>query len=180
MKKKANAGGSEALLTGVKVVAAPRKDTKFRQFKYNFHGRELTLQGYEHHALEYLTRELKIKPADIICECENDFEKTLNIRYKHDGKWRHYLPDAYIRSKRTVIEVKSVHTLGLESQKKRGWTMTCAKARATKEKGYGIILLLMQDDGSRIPMPQGWYTMKKADVIKALEPYLKSKSILEM
>ncbi len=161
------------LLVGAKPVRAAAKDTKYRTYPYVFHGRNLTLQGYEKYALEYLVKEMKIKPADIICECENDFSKTLNIRYKYGGEMHTYIPDAYIVSKRTVIEVKSVHTLGLESNKKRGWSMNRAKAKATKAKGYSIILLLMQDDGSRIPMPKGWYDMKKDEVIEALKPYLR-------
>jgi len=150
------------------IVRAAPKDTKFRQYRYNFHGRALTLQGYEKQALEYLTKTLKIDPKDIVCECENDFKATLNIRYKYRGEWRHYIPDMYIVSRRTVIEVKSIHTLGLLGNKKRGWSMTCAKAKATREKGYGIILLLMQDDGTRIQMPKGWYDMSKADVVDQL------------
>lgn len=164
-----------APILAVKAVKAPSKDTKFRTYRYNFHGRELTLQGYEKYALEYLVSEMGVKPKDIICECENDFTKTLNIRYKYGGEMRTYIPDAYVVSKRTIIEVKSVHTLGLESKKKRGWSMTCAKAKATRAKGYNIILLLMQDDGSRIPMPKGWYNMKKDEVVEALRPYLRAK-----
>lgn len=165
-----------ALFAGSKLTRARAKDTKFRQYTYKFHGRTLTLQGYERHALEYLVNHLKVDPKDIVCECENDFKKTLNIRYKYRGEFHYYIPDAFIISKRTVIEVKSIHTLGLQSNKKRGWSMTCAKARATKEKGYNIILLLMQDDGSRIPMPRGWYSMKKQDVVKALSPYLNQRA----
>lgn len=163
------------ILAGIKPVKVPHKDTKFRTYQYQFHGRNLTLQGYEKHALEHLVEVMGIKPKDIICECENDFTKTLNIRYKYGGEMRTYIPDAFVVSKRTVIEVKSVHTLGLESKKKRGWSMTCAKARATREKGYNIILLLMQNDGTRIPMPKGWYDMKKDEVIAALKPWLRAK-----
>lgn len=145
-----------------------RRDTKFRTYKHVFFGRELTLQGYEKQALNYLVHELKIAPSDILCECETDFKAVLNLRYKYAGEWRHYIPDIYIKSKRTVVEVKSVHTLGLLHKKKRGWSMTCAKARAVKEHGYSIILLLLDDSGRRIKMPKGWYDMKKEQVVKAL------------
>lgn len=150
----------------------PTKDTKFRTYKHEFYGRTLTLQGYEKFALAFLVDRMGIDPKDIVCECENDFGTTLGIRYKYGGKWRTYHPDAYVKSKRTVIEVKSIHTLGLLSNKKRGWSMTCAKARATKAKGYNIILMLMQDDGSRIQMPKGWYDMKKSEVVEALSATL--------
>ena len=153
-----------------------KKDTKFRQYSYNFFGRTLTLQGYEKFALEYMVSVLRIEPKDIITEGENDFQKTLNIRYKHGGVMRHYIPDFFVVSKRVVVEVKSIHTLGLLGNKKRGWTMTCAKARATREKGYNIILLLMRDDGTRIPMPKGWYSMKKQEVVDALGDELRARS----
>ncbi len=156
-----------------------KKDTKFKQHKHIFYGRELTLQGYEAMALRHLVEVMGVKPKDIVTECENDFAKTLGIRYKYNGEWRTYLPDAYVISKRTIIECKSVHTLGLLGNKKRGWSMTCAKARAAREKGYDVILLLMRDDGSRIKMPKGWYDMKKAQVVEALsaELFNTSKSV---
>lgn len=170
---------SATLFSDVKM-RRPKKDTKFRTYRHTFYGRELTLQGYERMALDYLVDVMKVDPADIVCECENDFGKTLNIRYKYGGEWRTYHPDAYIKSKRTVIEVKSAHTLGLLGNKKRGWSMTCAKAKAVKEKGMNIILLLMQDDGTRIPMPKGWYNMKKADVVKALAHHLPKQATLDL
>jgi len=165
------------LLDGTAAYKA-KKDTKFKQRKHIFYGRELTLQGYEALALKHLVEVMGVKPKDIVTECENDFTKTLGIRYKYNGEWRTYIPDAYVISKRTIIECKSIHTLGLRSNKKRGWSMTCAKARATREKGYDIILLLMRDDGTRIKMPKGWYNMKKAQVLEALADELdNSKSV---
>ena len=156
-----------------KSGASARKiDTKFKQKRHNFYGRQLVLQGYERHALEHLVKVMGVKPEDIVVECENDFAKTLNIRYKYRGEMHVYVPDAYVKSQRTVIECKSLHTLGIKSKIARGWAMNCAKAKAAKAKGYSIILLLMQDDGSRIPMPRGWYDMTKAEVIEALRPYL--------
>lgn len=168
-----------ALFNTSSVASSPRKmDTKFRTYQHEFYGRVLTLQGYEKFALAYLVDKMGISPKDIVCECENDFGTTLGIRYKYAGKWRTYHPDAYVKSKRTVIEVKSIHTLGLRSNKKRGWSMTCAKARATRERGYNMILMLMQNDGSRIPMPKGWYDMKKADVVKAIAQHIPKQSLL--
>ncbi len=158
------------LFASVTMPKHRRKDTKFRTYNHVFYGRELKLQGYEAHALTYLVDTLGVNPSDIVCECENDFAATLNIRYKYAGKQRTYIPDAYIKSKRVVIEVKSVHTLGLLSNKKRGWSMNCAKAKAVKARGLNIILLLMQDDGSRIPLPKGWYNMKKAEVLSHIDP----------
>lgn len=170
--KKAKRAPVAAALLDVKTVGTRVKDTKYKQHRYNFYGRNLTLQGYERHALEHLVKVMGVKPEDIVVECENDFAKTLNIRYKYRGEMHTYVPDAYVKSQRTVIECKSLHTLGIQSKITRGWAMNCAKAKAAKAKGYSIILLLMQDDGSRIPMPKGWYDMTKAQVIEALRPHL--------
>lgn len=150
------------------------RDTKYKTHRFNFHGRQLTLQGYERMALLYLTEKMGISPDDIVCECENDFGKTLNIRYKYKGEMRTYLPDMYVKSKRTVVEVKSPYTLGLLGNTRRGWSMTCAKAVAVKAKGYNIILMLMLDNGTRVQMPKGWYEMKKKDVVALLAPHIGS------
>lgn len=150
----------------------PKKNTKFRQYKHMFHGRELTLQGYEKQALSYLVDKCGIEPDDIRCECE--FGDSLQIRYKYRGRVRTYLPDIYVVSKKTVVEVKSVHTLGLLHNKKRGFSMTQAKAQACHERGFKFVLLLLDQKGNRIKLPKNWPLMTKTEVVAILDEIVRS------
>lgn len=143
-------------------VKKRKKFDKYKEYTYHFHGRDLVVQGYERQALEYLV-ESGVSPGDLRCECE--FGSLLNIRYLYGGKMRTYFPDIFdIRSK-TVYEVKSRSTMGLLNNKKRGWSMNKAKAKACLRKGYKFEVLLMTSEGLRIPLPEGWYDMKKEECV---------------
>lgn len=152
------------------VTRKPKKKrqfSKYTQYKTNLGGRDIKVQGYEPQALKYLTEKLGISPDDI--RCEEEFGDALNIRYKYGGKMRTYYPDIYVVSKRLIVEVKSSHTLGLYHKKKRGWSMTCAKAIACRKKGYKFMLLLMDQRGNRIRLPKNWPYMKKEECLALVE-----------
>lgn len=138
----------------------------FKQYQYDFYGRRLTVQGYERQALEYLVAN-GFDPKALRSECE--FGDGLRIRYSYGGKVRKYFPDIYCTETKTVFEVKSRATLGLLNNKKRGWSMTCAKALECHRRGYKFCLLLLTDSGRRTKLPKNWAKMKKADVISAME-----------
>lgn len=135
-----------------------KKQRKFKQYRYVLDDRELWVQGYEPQALNYLQKHFKAE--DILTEYE---KKVPVIRYKYGKKHRDYIPDIYIRNHNIIVEVKSTHTLGLFHNKKRGWSMTCAKALACKERGYKFVLLLMEANGNRLKMPKNWPVMKKKE-----------------
>lgn len=139
------------------------KRGKYKQYPYSFGGRELLLQGYERQGLEYLLS-VGFTPKEIRCECEHDF----SIRYKYRKKHRNYFPDMYIPKIRLIVEVKSEHTLGLKGRRRRGWSMTCAKAIACHEKGFKFMLLLLNRNGERIKMPKMWAYMKKEECLRQL------------
>lgn len=151
-----------------KRARKPRKTRykKYKQYKHTVGGREVIVQGYEPQALDYLTGELGIAPSDI--RCETEFGDSLDIRYKYRGKIRTYYPDIFVISHRLVVEVKSTHTLGLHSNKRRGWSMTCAKAIACHKKGYRFMLLLMDRHGNRLRMPKNWPYMKKEELLAVM------------
>jgi hypothetical protein len=135
---------------------------KYRQYEFEFHGRNLLVQGYERQALRYLVDQ-GFDPDDILTE--NEFGDTLNLRYQYRKRWRTYFPDIYIRNENIIVEVKSKHTLGLMGRKKRGWSMTCQKAIACHKRGFRFCLLLLNRKGDRIRLPKNWPYMKKQEVI---------------
>lgn len=142
-----------------------KKFKKYAQYRYDFFGRRLLLQGYEKHALEYLVAQ-GFDPADILTECE--FGDTLRIRYKYTGRWRTYMPDIFIRKHNIIVEVKSKSTMGLLNRKRRGWSMNQAKALACHERGFRFCVLLMTDSGRRIRLPKNWPRMKKDECLRIM------------
>lgn len=147
----------------------PKKRKAFKKFKtyeYEFYGRKLTVQGYERQALRFLV-DKGFDPKDILTESE--FGDQLKIRYKYGKKVRSYFPDIFIRKENIIVEVKSMSTLGLLNNKKRGFSMTKAKAIACNKRGFRFCLLLLTEDGTRIPLPKNWPFMKKQDIIDFVE-----------
>lgn len=134
---------------------------KYKTYSYDFHGRKLDVQGYERQALEYL--EQHFPHEDILTECE--FGDMLKLRYKYSKRTRTYYPDIFIRNVNLVVEVKSMSTLGLLNNKKRGFSMTCQKAIACHKRGFKFCLLLLTSSGKRLYLPKRWMYMKKQDVI---------------
>lgn len=137
---------------------------KYKQHVVMLGNRRLVLQGYEPKALKYLLAN-GFAPEDLLFECEN----VPKIEYTYGGRKRVYLPDMYVPKRRLVIEVKSEHTLGLLSNTKRGFSMSCAKAIACHKKGFKYVCLLMARDGTRLRLPKNWAKMNKADLIKKID-----------
>jgi hypothetical protein len=143
-------------------VFKKRKNTyhKYKQHKYVLGERTLMLQGYEPQALDYLLSQ-GFLAEDIRCEVEGTVP---NIRYKYNKRMRTYIPDMYVLRRNLIIEVKSLATLGLLNNKRRGWSMTCAKALACHKAGYKFALLLMTAKGQRIHLPKNWAKKSKTSV----------------
>ena len=140
-----------------------RRKDKYKKRVVMLGTRRLELQGYEPQALMYLIN-TGFAAADIRCECES----VPIIRYKYGKRFRDYFPDMYVPTKRLIIEVKSEFTLGLLSNTKRGFSMTCAKAIAAHKAGFKFALLLMKSDGTRLKMPKNWAYMKKAQLVQEI------------
>jgi len=135
------------------------KKDKYKKRVVMLGTRRLELQGYEPQALTYLMNS-GFKAEEIRCECET----VPIVRYKYGNRFRDYYPDMYIAHRRLIVEVKSEHTLGLLSNTKRGFSMTCAKAIAAHKMGFKFVLLLMKSDGTRLKMPKNWAYMKKTQL----------------
>lgn len=154
------------LFGNVTVKKRGRKYKKYRQYEYKFHGRTLTLQGYEAQALEYLVEVGGIDPN--LIKVESEFGNQLNIRYKYGGRMRTYFPDIFVVGRNLIVEVKSKSTMGLLNKKKRGWSMNQAKAIACHKRGFKFCVLLMTDAGKRIPLPKNWPYMKKDECLRIM------------
>lgn len=138
---------------------------KYKQYHYQFFGRQLLVQGYERQGLDYLVA-AGFNPADILTEGE--FGDGLRLRYKYRKRIRTYMPDMFIRTENIIVEVKSVVTMGLKGRKKRGWSMNQAKAIACHKRGYRFCILLMTGSGKRIPLPKNWAYMKKDECLRIM------------
>jgi hypothetical protein len=150
------------------VVRRTRKKAvfkKYKQYHYQFYGRQLLVQGYERQGLDYLVA-AGFKPDDILTETE--FGDGLRIRYTYRKRVRTYMPDIFIRNENIIVEVKSVVTMGLKGRKKRGWSMNQAKAIACHKRGFKFCVLLMTGSGKRIPLPKNWAYMKKDECLRQM------------
>jgi hypothetical protein len=144
-------------------VYKKRKKTtyhKYKQHKYVLGDRTLMVQGYEPQALDYMLTQ-GFTAEEIRCEVEGTVP---NIWYRYNKRTRLYIPDMFVLRRNLIIEVKSMSTLGLLNNKRRGWSMTCAKALACHKAGYKFALLLMTAKGQRIKLPKNWVRWSKADV----------------
>lgn len=136
---------------------------KYAKKIVSIEGRTLVVQGYEPMAIRYLLANGFAMP-----DLRTEKEGVPVIRYKYGKKFRDYYPDLYSISRRIIFEVKSEHTLGLLSNTKRGFSMTCAKAIACHERGYKFCLLLLTSRGQRLYLPKRWPYMKKQDLINEI------------
>jgi len=107
-------------------------------------GETVYVLGFEHYALEMLESEEGLGYNDILTNL-GDVPK---IMYDFEGSEHRYFVDIYIRSQDRMIEVKSTHTLDMESEKNR------AKMAACIDHGHHKVELWVigerQKDGEKI------------------------------
>jgi len=123
------------------------------------------LQGFEPQALQYMI-ERGANPKYIISEVR---EGKPTFKYRFEGTTRTFIPDFYHVTKNRIVEVKSKWTLGLTKKLDGGpFKKNAAKAKAVIDEGYDFILLLIDRKGDRIRLPEDWYNMSKAQVIRTI------------
>lgn len=125
---------------------------------YRLGDRVVKVQGYEPAALDYLLD--YFEPNDIRVEYDGDVPV---VEY-HVRKRRHrYFPDMHIQSTNTIIEIKSLYTLGFGTGRlcRKFWRRNCLKAIACKEQGFKYALLLMDSKGNRLKLPKNWPRLPK-------------------
>jgi predicted Zn-ribbon and HTH transcriptional regulator len=127
---------------------------------YQLGSRTVMVQGSEGIVLDYLVQRLKIKPSDI------DVDTPPVIPFLWKERPRRYFPDIYVKSKNTLVEVKSDFTLGLKAWYKREanpFEKTQAKAKAVVGAGYSFALIVVLKTGTR-KLPPEWVNWSREQV----------------
>lgn len=127
-------------------------------------GQEFSVQGYEHHALRWMTKQLKIPVREIVGGSEVPI-----IRYTLDGIKRLHFPDFWIASQNRIVEVKSVWTLCGRLYK---WTQIKAKRKAALAAGYLYSVLVFDGNGNRIKLPDDWFAMTSKEIKQYFKTYI--------
>lgn len=127
--------------------------------------RQVNVKGYEPQGLKHLLS-TGIKATDIAVYNEG---RVPSFRYKLYGTSRLFCPDFMVLSKKQIVEVKSLATLGITNgfrDHKPGFllAMTKAKAKAVTAAGYSFLLLVMDKEGNSIKMPRKWLDLSRKDI----------------
>ncbi len=132
---------------------------------YMLGNRTVKVQGYEPAALDYLLGHFE--PDDIRVEHDGDVPV---VEYRVRNRRHRYFPDMYIRSTNTILEIKSLYTLGFGSGRlcRKFWRRNCLKAIACKDRGFKFALLLMDSKGNRLKLPKNWPTLPKEFVAEEI------------
>jgi predicted nucleic acid-binding Zn-ribbon protein len=136
------------------------------------------VQGYEHHAIEFLTGDpFNYRPKEILLRCMSNKKHLVpSIPYVDNNlKQKRYFPDMYIPKDNLLIEVKSPYTLGIHSENTFGkksediFSATQAKAKAAINLGYKLKLILIVEHRdksfTRIIMPKTWLKMTHTEIL---------------
>lgn len=118
------------------------------------------VRGYEPQAIEFIVKNKLAKAEDV------QVSGIPYVKYRYAGGWHRYHPDMLIASQNRIVEVKSVGTLGIKSNgtwfKGNGaqlFAKTKAKRKGCIEQGFKFVLMLMNEDGTRINLPRNWYDL---------------------
>ncbi len=146
-----------------KSAAAKSLDSAFKRKEYKLGRRLIKVQGYEPQALDYM-RKAKVKASDI-CTV---WEKTIpSIKYSNaKNRGCVYFPDFYIPRKNVLVEVKSIYTI---APNKAQWKLNKRKFKACSDQGYKLIVMVMEQNGSRVILPSDWMSMTFTQIKKALK-----------
>lgn len=127
--------------------------------------RQVNVKGYEPQALKHLLS-TGVKSKDVTVYNEGGVP---SFRYKLYGTSRLFCPDFMVISKKQIVEVKSLATLGITDgfrDHKPGFlfAMTKAKAKAVLASGYRFLLLVMDKEGNKIKMPRNWLDLSRKEI----------------
>lgn len=129
---------------------------RFLRRVVSIRGKEFDIQGYEHHALVWMTEQLRVPVKKIVGGNEVPI-----VRYKLDGVTRLHFPDFFISSQRRLVEVKSVWTLCGRLYK---WKQIKAKRRAAVKAGYIYTVLVFDGMGKRLKLPENWFLLTSKEI----------------
>lgn len=129
---------------------------------YQLGDRQVKLQGYEPAALDYMLK-FGISAKDIHVESDGSVPV---VEYKVRKRRHRYFPDMFVESTNTIVEVKSLYTLGFGTGRmcRKFWSRNRLKAIACRDQGYTFVLLLMDAKGNRLRLPKNWPLLTKEQV----------------
>lgn len=156
-------GGGRCRVCGIRKVMRSGLACK----TYTLGKRKVSVQGYEHHALDIL-QNMGVSPENISVESEN---KVPIIEYYFQGRTRKHYPDIKVSKSDgsfVIIEVKSTYTFGLGGSRwEHYWRSNKAKIRAALAQGIDYRFMLI-DKKKLVPLPKLWYTMSRPKLRKLL------------
>lgn len=134
----------------------------FKEFKLG--RRTVSVMGFEPQALNWILSNTNVTPSMLKVDTER---LVPYFEYAFDRQTRHYYPDFYIPKLNKIIEVKAKYPI-LSPTSRQSWYVLRAKRQAVIDAGFDFELLVMREDGSRIELPENWYDLGQASVIKLL------------
>lgn len=133
---------------------------RFKSKTYKLGRKLISIQGYENFALDHLLK--RYRPLDIHA---GKGASIPAFKYLFKGTERWHFPDIYVESNKTIYEVKSTFTLGLNRRTKGYYAQMKAKAKTAHNLGYKYRILVVLTSGKVITLPKIWYNLPK--------PYIK-------
>lgn len=136
----------------------------------NVNGRQVRLRGFEDAALSWILENTNVNLSQI----EFDSEGSVPIiDYRVGNAWHRHRADFWIPALNCLVEVKSASTLGLARNSWRRtpekiWQQCKLKARYAIKGGYNYRLLLMHQNGKRMPTPDLWYNLTRRQARRAI------------
>lgn len=129
---------------------------KLRMKEVSLGSKKVLVRGYEDKALALMLKRFTAKQIRV----QNE-KQVPTINYKFRGSNRLYFPDIYVPHINTLVEVKSLSTIGVlgnfyKEKPADLFYLTKAKARATIAEGYKFKLLVMLEDGTSLKLPNNW------------------------
>lgn len=118
------------------IIAQKVTSACFTSKMFRFPNREVSVQGFEHHALKLLL-DSGVSENDIVVEKP----RLPQILYILDGIQRRYYPDIFILSQNHFIEVKSEYTVSIDKKRNQ------KKLDATRAAGHSISIWVMNKHG---------------------------------
>lgn len=142
-------------------VKRPGVRSRLKYKQVSIKGKTIHVQGYEEHAIKWILKHRGLKLKDLVLDSSG---MAPVVRYKIGRRNRGYYPDIFIPKENRVVEVKSDYTLGLSTG--RMWGKNQQKAKAVIAAGYEFVVMVFNQDGKRLWIPDDWYKLSRAKVLE--------------
>ncbi len=156
-------GRLQDLKHGSGCIDCYRRDAsrKFQAKPFRLGERNVSVLGYEHHALAHLLKK-GVHPKDI--RVSKDLDTPI---ISLPGNRKHY-PDIFIPKRNLIIEVKSLWTLGITQDRAALFDKNKLKVKSALSSGYNYRMWVFNERGVKIKLPDDWHTLSQKKVQEAL------------